>query len=152
MFHSENFNLLETSSFEKPFLLEIALEPIGNVDESVARPAPSRPVVLRNVFFETGSAELLPASTNELNRLVSLLEETPTLRIQISGHTDNVGDDASNQILSQNRAKAVYDYLIRQGIAAERLRFVGFGESKPIETNETAEGRARNRRTEFVVW
>lgn len=152
LFHSENFNLLETSSFEKPFLLEIALEPIGNVDESVARPAPSRPVVLRNVFFETGSAELLPASTNELNRLVSLLEETPTLRIQISGHTDNVGDDASNQILSQNRAKAVYDYLIRQGIAAERLRFVGFGESKPIETNETVEGRARNRRTEFVVW
>ncbi len=152
LFHSENFNLLETASFEKPFLLEIALQPITSGDEATAHPSPSKPVVLRNVFFETGSAALLPASTNELNRLVDMLQETPTLRIAVSGHTDNVGDDASNQTLSENRAKAVYDYLVQKGVSSERLRFNGAGETKPIDTNDTAEGRARNRRTEFVVW
>ncbi len=152
LFHSENFNLLETASFDKPFLLEIALQPIKTGDEAEARPAPSRPVVLRNVFFETGSAALLPESTNELDRLVALLQETPNLRIQISGHTDNVGDDASNQLLSENRARSVYDYLVQKGIDTGRLRFKGFGETKPIDTNDTEEGRARNRRTEFIVW
>jgi outer membrane protein OmpA-like peptidoglycan-associated protein len=83
---------------------------------------------------------------------VALLRETPALRIQVSGHTDDVGDDASNQTLSENRAKAVHDYLVQNGITADRLRFKGFGETKPIETNDTPEGRARNRRTEFVVW
>jgi outer membrane protein OmpA-like peptidoglycan-associated protein len=152
LFHSENFNLVGTASFDKPFLLEIALQPIASGDEAAARPAPSKPVVLRNVFFETGSAALLPMSTTELDRLVALLRETPALRIQVSGHTDDVGDDASNQTLSENRAKAVHDYLVQNGITADRLRFKGFGETKPIETNDTPEGRARNRRTEFVVW
>ena len=152
LFHSENFNLLKTASFDQPFQLDIALQPIGSSDEALAHPAPSKPVVLRNVFFETGSAALLPASTNELNRLVDLLQETPALRIQISGHTDTVGDDSSNQTLSENRAKSVYDYLVKQGIPSERLRFTGFGETQPIDTNDTVEGRARNRRTEFVVW
>ncbi len=151
LFHSENFNLLETATFTQPFLLEIALQPIATGDEATA-PAPSKPVVLRNVFFETGSAELLPASTSEIKRLADLLNETPTIRIQISGHTDNVGDDASNQILSENRAKAVHDYLVQLGINADRLRYKGFGENKPIDTNDTPEGRARNRRTEFLVW
>lgn len=153
LFHSENFNLLETASFEQPFLLEIALQPITGADEaSATAPKPSKPVVLRNVFFETGSAALLPESTNELNRLLALLNDVPTLRIQINGHTDHVGDDASNQALSENRAKAVYDYLVQNGISADRLRFKGFGETQPIDTNETDEGRARNRRTEFMVW
>lgn len=152
LFHSENFNLLETASFDQPFLLEIALQPITGSDEAAARPAPTRPVVLRNVFFESGSADLLPASTQELNRLADLLRESPAVRIQITGHTDNVGDDTSNQILSENRAKSVYEYLVQQGIPAERLRYKGFGETKPIDTNDTEEGRARNRRTEFVVW
>ncbi|TNE55014.1 MAG: hypothetical protein EP344_13670 [Bacteroidetes bacterium] len=152
LFHSENFNLLETASFDKPFLLDIELQPITSGDEATARPVAARPVVLRNVFFETASADLLPASTNELDRLVSLLQDVPTLRIQINGHTDNVGDDTSNQRLSENRAKSVYDYLVGKGIPAERLRFKGYGEGQPIETNDTDEGRARNRRTEFVVW
>lgn len=153
LFHSENFNLLATSTFEKPFLLDIALQPITNGDEATgAAPKPSKPVVLRNVFFETGSAALLPASTTELNRLVALLNETPELRIQISGHTDDQGEETSNQTLSENRAKAVYDYLVQNGINAARLRFKGFGESKPVDTNSTAEGRAKNRRTEFIVW
>ncbi|MBK6929695.1 MAG: PD40 domain-containing protein [Saprospirales bacterium] len=151
LFHSENFNLIGTASFNQPFLLDIALQPIAG-DEAAARPAPARPVVLRNVFFETGSAALLPQSTSELDRLTALLNETPSLRIQISGHTDNIGDEPSNQALAENRAHAVYEYLIQHGIAAERLRFKGFGETKPIDTNDTPEGRQRNRRTEFVVW
>ncbi|MCC7506528.1 MAG: PD40 domain-containing protein [Saprospiraceae bacterium] len=153
LFHSENFNLLETATFEKPFLLNIALQPIPALAEDGTLSAPAgKPVVLRNVFFETGSAELRPESAAELDRLAALLAETPGLRIQISGHTDHVGDDRSNLTLSENRAKAVYNYLIAKGIAAQRLRFKGFGESQPVAPNDTDEGRAQNRRTEFVVW
>ena len=114
--------------------------------------AGAKPVALRNVFFETGSAALRPESAAELDRLAALLTDAPALKIQINGHTDNVGDDASNQKLSEARAKAVYDYLIAKGIAAERLKYKGFGESQPLEANDTPEGRGRNRRTEFVVW
>ncbi|MCY7327296.1 MAG: OmpA family protein, partial [Saprospiraceae bacterium] len=110
------------------------------------------PIVLRNVFFETGSAELLPVSATELDRLTTLLTESPTLRIQINGHTDNVGDDRSNFTLSENRARSVLNYLVQKKVPAGRLRSKGFGETQPIEPNDTAEGRARNRRTEFVVW
>ncbi len=154
LFFSENFNLLETASFEQPFTMDISLQPIGESESTADAmpPANSKPVVLRNVFFETGSAALLSESTNELDRLTALLTETPGLHIQISGHTDNVGDESSNQMLSENRAKAVYDYLIQHGIPAARLRYKGFGETKPVDTNDTPEGRARNRRTEFIVW
>ncbi len=154
LFHSEHFNLSTTASFDQPFLMRIALQPLPSNPTPEADPAPSpaRPVVLRNVFFATGSAELLPASMVELNQLVALLREQPQLRIQINGHTDNVGDDASNQSLSERRAKAVYDYLLSQGISAERLRYRGFGETRPVQSNDTAEGRAQNRRTEFEVW
>lgn len=150
LFHSEHFNLAGTATFEKPFLLDIPLQPIRPADE--ATPLPSRPVVLRNVFFPSGSAELLPVSAAELDQLVSLLQEHPHLRIQINGHTDDVGDEVSNQLLSERRAKAVYEYLLQKGISAERLRYRGFGESRPIQPNDTPEGRAQNRRTEFEVW
>ncbi|MBP6813177.1 MAG: OmpA family protein, partial [Saprospiraceae bacterium] len=85
-------------------------------------------------------------------RLAQLLLGSPDLKIQINGHTDNVGDDAFNQTLSEARAKSVQDYLLSKNIATARLRFKGFGESKPLESNDTPESRARNRRTEFVVW
>ncbi|MFN0034992.1 MAG: OmpA family protein [Saprospiraceae bacterium] len=94
-----------------------------------------------------------PESLAELERLAQLLAENPTLKIQINGHTDNVGDDAFNQNLSEARAKAVHDYLLSKSVSSERLRFKGFGETKPIVgSNDTPEGRTRNRRTEFVVW
>lgn len=149
LFYSENFNLVETATFEKPFLLNIELQTI-TPDEATSGGA--KPIALRNVFFETGSASLRPESSAELDRLAGLLTDVPTLKIQINGHTDNVGDDASNQSLSEARAKAVYDYLISKNIPGERLKFKGFGESQPLETNDTPEGRSRNRRTEFVVW
>ena len=75
----------------------------------------------------------------------------PTMRIEIRGHTDNVGNDAENQTLSQRRAKAVYDFLIQNGIEATRLTYKGFGKTQPIDTNDTEQGRANNRRTEFVI-
>ena len=148
LFYSENFNLTETATFEKPFSLNIDLQPL-TIDPAAAG---AKPVVLRNVFFETGSAELRPESSNELDRLAALLTDAPALKIQINGHTDNVGDVAANQKLSEARARAVYDYLVAKAIAAERLKFKGFGETKPVETNDTPEGRGRNRRTEFEVW
>ncbi len=152
LFFSDNFNLVESASFDKPFLLNIELQPIETSSPAGALAKESKPIVLRNVFFETASAALRPESMSELDRLAQMLTESPTLKIQINGHTDNVGDDNSNQLLSEARAKAVHDLLLSKSIAPERLQFKGFGENKPLESNDTPEGRARNRRTEFVVW
>jgi len=124
-FHSENFELLEVVK--------------------------SEPIVLKNVFFESGSAELKTTSLVELNYLKDLLADNASLRIQINGHTDNVGSETDNLALSQNRAKAVQDYLIMEGIAPDRLSYKGFGESQPIDTNDTEAGRKNNRRTEFIT-
>jgi outer membrane protein OmpA-like peptidoglycan-associated protein len=152
LFYSDHFNLTEVGTFQKPFLLNIELQPIVQ-DTSNGKILPGRkPIVLRNVFFETGSASLLPESAIELDRVVHLLTQMPTLHIQINGHTDKVGNTLSNQILSEERAKAVLDYLVGQAIDLARLQYKGYGESKPIETNDTAEGRAKNRRTEFEIW
>ena len=108
-------------------------------------------VILKNIFFETNSFQLKEESTAELQKLLALLQNNKNLKIEIGGHTDNVGDDKSNQLLSENRAKSVYEYLTTNGILAERLRYKGFGETAPIATNDTEEGRAQNRRTEFTV-
>ncbi len=149
LFHSENFNLTTASTFEKPFLLDIDLQPI-TLDSTVKKTG--KPIVLRNVFFETASAALRQESTAELDRLVDLLQKNTSLNIQINGHTDNVGNDASNLQLSEARAKSVYDYLASKGVKAGRLKFKGYGESQPMESNNSEEGRAGNRRTEFIVW
>jgi len=148
LFYSENFALKEQSDPGEPFLLEAALSPIPS---SGATPRPEKPVVLRNVFFNTGSAELLPASRLELDRLVALLDEHPALRIRINGHTDDVGGEADNLALSEARARAVYDYLLEAGIAPERLQYKGFGERRPLVPNDSPENRRMNRRTEFEV-
>lgn len=148
LFHSENFNLTEQATLTQPYLLEISLIPILE-EKPGAAPAKSKPVVLKNVFFETGSAALRPESKEELNRLKNLLAENPKLNIRINGHTDNVGAEKDNLALSEKRAKAVYDYLIQQGIATARLQYKGFGETAPIDSNDTPEGRQNNRRTEF---
>ncbi len=149
LFHSENFALSEASGITDPFLLKIKLNPIAEPLAEI--PAAAKPVILKNVFFETASAALRPESTAELHRLQHLLEENPQLHIQINGHTDDVGSEEDNLLLSENRARAVYDYLVRQGINPERLRYKGYGETRPIATNETPEGRQENRRTEFEV-
>ena len=114
-------------------------------------PPASKPVILKNVFFDTGSSTLRATSFIELNKLRDLLTENATIRIQLNGHTDNVGSDSDNLSLSENRAKAVYIYLMENGIDASRLAYKGFGETQPIDSNDTAEGRQNNRRTEFII-
>ena len=90
-------------------------------------------------------------SKAELNKLVTFLQQNPDLKIEIGGHTDNIGSAKDNQILSENRAKSVYNYLLKNQIELNRLSFKGYGQNKPIEYNDTEKGRANNRRTEFRV-
>jgi outer membrane protein OmpA-like peptidoglycan-associated protein len=106
---------------------------------------------INNINFATNSFELTKEITAVLNEFLTFLKENPTVKIAIHGHTDNVGDTKENLTLSQNRAKEVYNYLILEDIEPKRLSYKGFGSSKPIDNNKTEEGRAKNRRTEFVV-
>ena len=155
LFYSDHFSLDTPNPPDKPFLIDIKLKPIKRTivgpNEKVISWNVGAPVVLKNVFFETGKYELQPLSYPELNRLVELLNQTPEMRIELSGHTDNVGLAAANQTLSVNRAKAVYNYLIAQGINANRLSYKGYGDTRPVAPNTTDEGRAANRRTEFTI-
>lgn len=105
----------------------------------------------QNVFFATGSAKLLSKSYPKLNDVVSILKENPTYKVNIDGHTDDVGKDESNQTLSENRAASVKAYLVSKGIDESRLTSTGYGETKPIADNKTAAGRAKNRRVEMTV-
>ncbi|HTF02956.1 MAG TPA: OmpA family protein, partial [Bacteroidia bacterium] len=104
-----------------------------------------------NVFFDYNKATLKPESFLELDRVVKLLSDNPSMRIELSGHTDNTGTEEYNQKLSEDRAKSCVDYLISKGIKADRLEFKGYGEMKPIDTNESEQGRQNNRRTEFKI-
>ena len=151
LFYSENFALKDSGSVDRPFELKIELNPIPE-NTGIETADLSKPIILKNVFFETASAELKKESIAELERLKKLLEENPNVKIQINGHTDNVGSNEDNLTLSENRAKAVYDYLIKNKITAERLKYKGFGETMPIATNSSEEGRTENRRTEFVLF
>jgi outer membrane protein OmpA-like peptidoglycan-associated protein len=108
-------------------------------------------VVLKNIFFETASFDLLPESRVELNKLVAFMNNNPKIRIEIGGHTDNVGKHEDNQLLSENRAKAVKEYLVSNEIVETRIEYKGYAEVQPIDTNDSPEGRAKNRRTEFKV-
>jgi len=141
LFYSDNFQLKEKKEMIDPYILEIKLKKI-KVGGSV---------VLRNVFFNTASYQLLPESIVELQKLIDFLNLNKTLSIEIEGHTDNIGGSEMNQKLSESRAHAVYDYLVEKGIKEQRMKYSGYGFSKPISSNETPEGRALNRRTEFRI-
>ncbi len=106
---------------------------------------------MKNIFFDTDKFDLKEESRTELGKLISFLNSNKDLHIELSGHTDNQGSAEHNIVLSQNRAKAVNDYLTAHGIAAERLSYKGYGMTKPIDTNDTEQGRANNRRTEFRI-
>lgn len=105
----------------------------------------------KNVFFSTGSYKLLPKSFKSLDEVAKLMQEDESLMIDIDGHTDSQGSSESNQVLSDNRAGSVKEYLIKKGVDAGRLKSTGFGEDKPVADNTTATGRAKNRRTEMTV-
>ncbi len=107
--------------------------------------------ILENIYFDFDKSTLLAQSYKELQSLLQVLNRYPSMTIEVGGHTDARGSDDYNRQLSQNRAKAVVDYLIINGIDAQRLRYRGYGKSKPIDTNSTDAGRARNRRVEFII-
>jgi OmpA-OmpF porin, OOP family len=108
-------------------------------------------IVLNNVFFEFDKAELRPESRPELDRIAALLKEKISLEIEIAGHTCNMGPASYNLQLSEKRAKAVYEYLLKAGVSTDRLKFVFFGQEKPVASNDTLEGRKQNRRVEFKI-
>jgi outer membrane protein OmpA-like peptidoglycan-associated protein len=108
-------------------------------------------VVLKNLFFKWNSAVIEPESEPALNELHQFLSENPEIRINIIGHTDNTGTDAYNLTLSVERAQSVVDWLVEKGISTDRLDSEGRGEAEPVDSNDTEEGRANNRRVEFVI-
>ncbi len=140
MFYSENFSL-SGNSLKKPFIVEVALQAIEAGNK----------VILKNIFFDTDKFEIKRQSKTELEKLIVFLNDNPKVNIEISGHTDNVGNEIINKILSENRAKAVFQYLVAQRIQPGRLKYKSYGKSQPIAPNTTEEGRQLNRRTEFKI-
>jgi outer membrane protein OmpA-like peptidoglycan-associated protein len=143
-FFSANYDLNEAAALTEAYQLIAPLQPIKEKQDN-------QPIVLENVFFETASAVLRDNSKAELDKLKAFLEENATIKIQLNGHTDNVGEEEDNLLLSDQRANAVRNYLIKNGIDSSRMTAKGFGESKPIQSNETTTGRSKNRRTEFQI-
>ncbi len=129
------------SEDHSPFTKDIYLQPI-EIGVTVR---------LKNIYFDFDKTTLKKESFTELNKVVAFLKENPSVEIEIAGHTDNKGSDEYNETLSQGRSQAVVDYIISQGIDTGRLSAHGYGESKPIDTNDTPAGQANNRRVEFTV-
>lgn len=141
LFYSDQFLMQRTYESQNPFLKDIPLHPIAIGEK----------VVLKNIFFETDKSDLQKTSEIELGKLIAFLNKNPELSIEIQGHTDNVGTADYNLKLSTARAQAVYDFLLKHQIADERLTYQGYGLNEPLADNDSEEGRAQNRRTEFVV-
>ncbi|MGB0390557.1 MAG: OmpA family protein [Salibacteraceae bacterium] len=139
LFYSDNFSLKGKKA--ESVKLKVPLIPI-KAGESV---------VLKNVFFDVSSFELDPKSKIELNKLVSMLSNNPKLKIEIGGHTDNLGSELVNKKLSEDRAKSVMKYLVSKGINATRLTAKGYGPTQPLADNDSESGRRQNRRTEFKI-
>lgn len=135
--HLDLINIIEYKEIKKDLLLM----PIEK----------GQSIVLNNIFFETGNATLQPESEPEIARLSKILQKHPSLFIEIAGHTDDVGDEIMNQKLSVERALSVKKALVEKGVNAKRINTKGYGESKPVTSNETEEGKAQNRRVEFLI-
>ncbi len=140
LFHSENFNLPADEEFNK-IVLDI---PLYNITAGAK-------VILKNIFFDFDKATLRKESIPELIRVVDFMNDNPKVVIEVSGHTDNKGSHEYNKKLSEARAKAVVDFLIKQGIDAKRMTYRGASFDEPIATNDTEEGRQMNRRVEFKI-
>jgi len=140
LFYSENFDLPEMSDYQ-----------LVKKDIYLQNVCIGCKIVLRNVFFDTGKFTLRPESTPELERLFKLLNDIPRIKVEISGHTDNTGSETLNLKLSENRAKAVVEYLVRKGISSNRVLYKGYGSSQAVAGNDSYTGRQLNRRTEFKI-
>ena len=140
LFHSRKIDLTGLQQY-KEINEDILLEPI----------VVGANIVLNTMYFEFRKYRLLKESKYELNRIIKLMKDNPTIRVEISGHTDNIGSDRANQKLSDQRAQSVVDYLVKNDIAKDRLEAKGYGKTRPIATNKTEEGRQENRRVEIEV-
>ncbi|WP_409771896.1 OmpA family protein [Thermaurantimonas sp.] len=140
LFHSQNFVVKEEPS-DSALYVEVRLKPIetGSV------------IVLQNLFFDTDSYKIQPKSEAELAKILQFLKQNPNVRVEIAGHTDSRGSAAYNRALSQNRAKSVIEYLVKNGINPVRLIAKGYGDTQPVASNDTDEGRQLNRRTELKI-
>jgi outer membrane protein OmpA-like peptidoglycan-associated protein/tetratricopeptide (TPR) repeat protein len=141
LFYSDHFSCKNPADIKNAYVLEVALNPAKEGGK----------VVLKNVFFDTNKFDLKPESFPELEKLVTFMKSNPGISIEVSGHTDSTGDKKKNQALSENRARAVFDYLTSKGISSGRIAYAGYGDSRPVASNDTEEGRALNRRTEFLI-
>lgn len=141
LFYSQHFQLQDSINKEEGYWLDITLEPI-----QVGKKA-----ILNNIFFASNSAELTVESDNELNQLLLLMQQNPSIKIEISGHTDNTGTKQFNQVLSEKRALAVVQFLVEKGISKKRLSYKGYGSSQPIVKNNSKQNRQQNRRTEIKI-
>jgi outer membrane protein OmpA-like peptidoglycan-associated protein len=141
LFYSDAFELSEHHRIYNPYNLTIELKPVQVGAE----------MDLHNIYFETDSFRILPQSEPELQKLTDFLETNPDLKVEIQGHTDNTGITATNQKLSEMRAQSVADYLVEQGIEISRLSVAGFGEDRPVASNDTKAGRRLNRRTTIKI-
>ena len=141
LFYSQSMQLANENNITDPIILDIDLEPI----EVGAQ------MELYNIYYETDSFRILPQSKPELNKLVDFLTNNRGLKVEIQGHTDSSGSPESNMELSKRRAKSVVDYLVENNISVSRLEFDGYGDTKPITSNETSEGRRQNRRTTIKI-
>ncbi len=140
LFYSENF-AVKTESAIVPLQVDVALQQVAD----------GAKIVLKNIFFDVDKFEIKEESKVELAKLIQFLNSNSTVKIEIGGHTDNTGDAAKNTALSANRAKAVLTYLVANGIKADRLSSKGYAATQPLADNQTAEGRAQNRRTEIKL-
>lgn len=142
LFYSDHFNFKnQVADYTKPIILDIPLQPIDT----------GMTIELRNIFFDVDKYDLKPESNAECNKLIDFLKTNPGIKIEISGHTDNDGNKKENQLLSENRAKAVFEAVVKGGISADRMKFKGYGDAKPLLPNTSAENKAKNRRTEVKV-
>jgi OOP family OmpA-OmpF porin len=140
LFENKDYTILEVPESQGLYYFEIEI-----IIE------PSRTFTLENVYFEFGKSTLKAESFPALDELVELLKAKPDMIVEIGGHTDNVGSDEANVVLSKNRAESVKQYAVSKGINSNRLEAVGYGATKPIATNETEQGRQTNRRTEVRI-
>jgi len=139
-------------SADKHIYQEGSVSDIYGSDTYLLEPiVPKKEWILKNMYFATNKTEILPMSEESLKTLYDFLKENPRVRIKIIGHTDSVGTDQANQKLSEGRAASVKNEMVKRGIKAERIETEGRGESEPIDTNDTEEGRQNNRRVVIQV-
>jgi outer membrane protein OmpA-like peptidoglycan-associated protein/tetratricopeptide (TPR) repeat protein len=129
------------SVFKTPATIDLQIQPI-EINKSYR---------INDIYFGFNKFELSDESKAVIDQLTEFLTENPKIKIQVQGHTDNIGNDADNVKLSENRARSVFDYLVSKGLSKERITYKGFGKSMPVASNETEEGRGKNRRTVFVI-